>query len=124
MKTWVFAAFVVLSNSLGNLFIAQGMHASAEVDSPLAMLTAIFNPMVILGIVLLIAWLLTRMAMLSWADLTYVLPVTAFGYVISAILGWAFLEETITPVRWAGTLLIVAGTVLVGMGDPHAERKP
>jgi uncharacterized membrane protein len=124
MKTWAFAAFVVLSNSLGNLFIAQGMHASAEVDSPQAMLTAIFDPMVMLGIVLLIAWLLTRMAMLSWADLTYVLPVTAFGYVISAILGWAFLSETITPVRWAGTLLIVAGTVMVGLGDPHAEKQP
>jgi drug/metabolite transporter (DMT)-like permease len=86
-------------------------------------LVAIFNPLVLLGIVLLIAWLLTRMAMLSWADLTYVLPVTAFGYVVSAILGWAFLAETITPVRWAGTLLIVAGTVLVGLGDPHAEKQ-
>lgn len=124
MKTWAFAAFVVLSNSFGNLFLAQGMHASAEIDSPMAMLAAIFNPMVILGIALLIAWLLTRMAMLSWADLTYVLPVTAFGYVISAILGWAFLAETITPVRWAGTLLITAGTVLVGLGDPHAEKEP
>jgi uncharacterized membrane protein len=121
-KTWSFAAFVVLSNSFGNLFLAKGMHASAEVDSPLAMLSAIFNPFVMLGIVLLISWLLTRMAMLSWADLTYVLPVTALGYAISAILGWAFLAETITPVRWAGTLLIVAGTVLVGLGDPHAEK--
>jgi uncharacterized membrane protein len=122
-KTRAFAAFVILSNSFGNLFIAQGMHASAEVDSPLAILRAIFNPFVMLGIVLLISWLLTRMAMLSWADLTYVLPVTAFGYVVSAVLGWAFLAETITPVRWAGTLLIVAGTVLVGLGDPHAEKK-
>jgi drug/metabolite transporter (DMT)-like permease len=63
------------------------------------------------------------MAMLSWADLTYVLPVTALGYVISAILGWAFLAETITAARWAGVFLIVAGTTLVGLGDPHAERK-
>jgi uncharacterized membrane protein len=122
-KTRAFAAFVILSNSFGNLFLAKGMHASAEVDSPRAFVTAIFSPLVLLGIALLIAWLLTRMAMLSWADLTYVLPVTAFGYVVSAVLGWAFLAETITPVRWAGTLLIVAGTLLVGLGDPHAEKK-
>jgi len=122
-KTRAFAAFVILSNSFGNLFLATGMHASDEVDSPMAMLRAIFNPYVILGIVLLISWLLSRMAMLSWADLTYVLPVTAFGYVVSAVLGWAFLAEQITPVRWAGTLLIVAGTVLVGLGDPHAEKQ-
>jgi uncharacterized membrane protein len=116
-KTRAFAAFVILSNSFGNLFIARGMHAAPEVDSPLAMLAAIFNPYVMLGIVLLISWLLSRMAMLSWADLSYVLPVTAFGYVVNAILGWAFLAETITPVRWAGVFLIVAGTALVGSGD-------
>ncbi len=120
-KTRAFAAFVILSNSFGNLFIALGMHQSREVDSPLAFLSAIFNPFVIFGIVLLISWLLVRMAMLSWADLTYVLPVTAFGYVVSAALGGIFLDETITPVRWVGTLMIVAGTVLVGLGDPHAE---
>ena len=121
-KTRAFAAFVILSNSFGNLFLAQGMKASDEVASPLSFLSAMANPWVILGIVLLISWLLSRMAMLSWADLTYVLPVTAFGYVVSAILGRVFLNENITPVRWAGTLLIVAGTVLVGLGDPHAER--
>jgi drug/metabolite transporter (DMT)-like permease len=48
-----------------------------------------------------------------------VLPVTSFGYVASALLGRFFLNEHITPHRWAGTLLIVAGTILVGMGT-HA----
>jgi len=64
------------------------------------------------------------MAMLSWADLTYVLPVTAVGYVISAILGRMFLNEQITAARWAGTLLIVTGTILVGLGpEKRPERK-
>ena len=120
-KTRAFAAFVILSNSFGNLFIALGMHQSSEVNSPLAFLSAIFNPFVLFGIVLLISWLLTRMAMLSWADLTYVLPVTAFGYVVSAALGGIFLKEAITPVRWAGTFLIVTGTIIVGLGNPHTE---
>ena len=120
-KTRAFAVFVILSNSFGNLFIALGMHQSSEVNSPLAFLSAIFNPFVLFGIVLLISWLLTRMAMLSWADLTYVLPVTAFGYVVSAALGGIFLKETITPVRWAGTLLIVTGTIIVGLGNPRTE---
>ena len=71
------------------------------------------------GITLLILWLLSRMALLSWADLSYVLPVTSFGYAASALIGHFFLNEHITPHRWAGTLLIVAGTILVGMGT-HA----
>lgn len=99
------------------------MHQVPEVDSPSAVISAIFHPLVAFGIVLLISWLLTRMAMLSWADLTYVLPVTAFGYVVSAALGGIFQNETITPVRWGGILLIAAGTTLVGLGDPHSEAK-
>lgn len=121
-KTRAFAAFVIFSNSFGNLFLAMGMHQSEEVSSVMNALAAIFNPFVMLGIVLLISWLLTRMAMLSWADLTYVLPVTALGYVLSAVLGLLFLHEMITPKRWAGTVLIMLGTILVGMGDPHAEK--
>jgi drug/metabolite transporter (DMT)-like permease len=120
-KTRAFALFVILSNSFGNLFLALGMRASSDVTaSPLEFIRAIFQPQVALGIVLLILWLLMRMAMLSWADLTYVLPVTAVGYVLSALLGRMFLNEQITAARWAGTVLIVAGTILVGLGP---ERK-
>ena len=120
-KTRAFAVFVVLSNSVGNLFLALGMRASPEVGStPAEFIKAIFQPQVALGILLLILWLLSRMAMLSWADLTYVLPVTAVGYVLSAALGRMFLNEQITAARWGGTLLIVTGTILVGLGP---ERK-
>ncbi len=82
-------------------------------------MATIFSPYVLLGITLLILWLLSRMALLSWADLSYVLPVTSLGYVASALIGRFFLGEQISPVRWGGTLLIVAGTVLVGLGSPH-----
>jgi uncharacterized membrane protein len=69
---------------------------------------------VCLGIGLLILWMLSRMALLSWADLSYVLPVTALGYVLTALAGKLFLGEQVSPQRWMGTLLIVAGTILVG----------
>ena len=119
-KTRIFALFIILSNAFGNLFLALGMRQSPDVSAPMEFIRAIFQPQVFLGITLLILWLLSRMAMLSWADLTYVLPVTALGYVINAILGRMFLSEVISGPRWAGTILIVAGTVLVGLGP---ERK-
>jgi uncharacterized membrane protein len=121
-KTRAFAAYVILSNSFGNLLLAIGMRAMDEVSSPSAFVAAIFNPWVAGGILLLISWLLSRMAMLSWADLTYVLPVTALGYAVSAFLGQLFLAEKITGLRWGGIVLIVAGTVLVGTGNPHEEK--
>ena len=124
-KTRAFAAIVVLSNSFGNLFLAWGMrHGAGEITaSPLSFIRAIFSPWVSLGICLLIAWMLSKMLLLSWADLSYVLPVTAFGYVLNALLGRLFLGEDVTPARWAGTLLIMAGVVLVGVGNPHSEQQ-
>src|SRR6202020_2319208 len=102
-KTRVFAIIVILSNAFGNFFLDRGMHGRVT-NTPFEYVTAILTP-----------WLLSRMALLSWADLSYVLPVTSFGYVASALIGHFFLNEHITPHRWAGTLLIVAGTILVGM---------
>jgi uncharacterized membrane protein len=72
------------------------------------------NPFVALGVVALILALLTRMALFSLADLSFVLPVTAVGYVIAVFLGKVFLHETVTHQRWLGTLLIFAGAALVG----------
>src|SRR5258706_6619170 len=122
-KTRVFAIIVILSNAFGNFFLDRGMHGQTT-ESPADYILLIFTTWVMLGISLLILWLLTRMALLSWADLSYVLPVTSLGYVASALLARFFLHEQISPQRWAGTLLIVAGTVLVGMGTHAGEGSP
>ncbi len=119
-KTRVFAIIVILSNALGNFALAYGMRGRTT-ESVLDYLRVIFTPWVALGIALLILWMLSRMALMSWADLSYVLPVTSLGYVANAVMGRLFLNEIITPARWAGTLLIVAGTMMVGVGSPHEK---
>jgi len=120
-KTRIFAILVILTNTLGNFSLNWGMkHRGQELTlSPLSYIQAMFSPWVALGIALLILWLLTRMTLLSWADLSYVLPVTALGYVLVAIMSRVFLNEQISPQRWVGTLLIVGGTALVGLGNPQ-----
>ncbi len=125
-KTRAFAALVIFSNAFGNFSLTWGMkHRGAALTvSPLSYIEAIFTPWVALGISLLIVWLLSRMALLSWADLSYVLPVTALGYVANALLGRFFLDEHISAERWAGTLMIVAGTTLVGLGNPQGRGTP
>jgi hypothetical protein len=62
-------------------------------------------------------YMASRMTLLSWADLSYVLPVTSVGYVLVAFVGRWLLDERITSKRWAGILLIVAGVALVGGGS-------
>jgi uncharacterized membrane protein len=116
-KTWICATVVVLSNVLGNFFMKRGLPAS--LDNPLEYIAALFRPQVSLGVALLILWMLSRMALLSWADLSYVVPVTSIGYVLVALMGRLFLDEQIAPRHWLGIALIVAGVSMVGLGTPQ-----
>src|SRR5882672_9413187 len=108
LKTWLFTVIVVLSNAFGDFFMKRGMPESVGLATPLEYIAVLFRPWVAAGVVLLILWQLSRMALLSWADLSYVLPVTSVGYVIVALIGKLLLNEAISPQRWAGILLIMA----------------
>ena len=121
LKTRLFAVIVVLSGAFGNFFLDWGLRKSnTQLSmSPVDYVVAIFDPWVTLGVALLIVWLLARMALLSWADLSYVLPVTSIGYVATALMGRFFLHEQVTPQRWAGTLLIVLGIGFVARTNPR-----
>ena len=98
----------MLSNTAGNFLLSAGLR-----NRDAFTLEALFSPAVLAGVALLILWTLSRMALLSWADLSFVLPVTSIGYVLSAMLGKFALGEVVTGRRWIGTILIVAGTTLV-----------
>ena len=69
-------------------------HAPADAGPLLSLL----EPFVLLGIGLLIAWTLMRIKLLGLADLSYVLPITAVGYVLNAVMG-AGGAEVYTPVQ-------------------------
>ena len=75
VKTWICATVVVLSSAFGNFFLKKGM--PSDLPTPWSYITVLFQPWVALGVVLLILWMMSRMTLLSWADLSYVLPVTA-----------------------------------------------
>lgn len=121
IKTWICAVLVVFSNVFGNFFLKLGM--PSELPTPLAYIAVLFRPWVALGVALLILWMLSRMALLSWADLSYVLPVTSVGYVLVAVVGHLLLNEQITSRRWTGILLIMAGVALVSGGAPQTVRE-
>ena len=121
IKSWTCAAFVVLSNVFGNFFLKRGM--PPQLVSPLDYIEVLFQPWVALGVLLLVLWMMSRMALLSWADLSYVLPVTSIGYVLVAVCGKLLLHEMISGRRWAGIALIVAGVALVGGTTPQTVKR-
>jgi uncharacterized membrane protein len=125
-KTRIFTALVVISNVLGNFSLTWGMRQVGSVVSlsPWPYIAALFNPWVALGVSLLIVWLISQMTLLSWADLSYVLPVTSVGYVLAAVAGRLFLHEEISLARWAGVGLIMMGVAMVSRTAPRAAPQP
>jgi uncharacterized membrane protein len=103
-KTAIFTALVILTNVAGNALLNAGVKGA-----DLAILAA--------GVALLIVWTVSRMALLSWADLTWVLPVTAIGYALNAAAGRVFFHEAVSAERWLGALCVTAGAVMVGMKE-------
>jgi drug/metabolite transporter (DMT)-like permease len=135
MKTPVVLSVAVVANSVGSVCLSKGMKTFQPPDAQgaawllQASAQVVSNPWVILGIFLLVIFLACYMAALSWADLSFVLPATAPGYILTAILARIFLQEEISPLRWAGTVLIVTGTWLVartysaqGVASAEAEE--
>jgi len=117
----VLLLFVVLK-AVGNLSLAWGMkHLPAAGANPLSYIRAMLDPFVAIGVISLIVALLTRMVLLSLADLSFVLPVTAIGYVIATFLGKVVLHEVVTGRRWLGTILITIGAALVGTTGGKSE---
>jgi len=120
-KSILFAIIAILCNVSGNTFLSHGTHQIGPTISisPLVYLRMLSNPWVDGGIALLAVWLLANLSLLSWADLSYVLPITAGGYALSAILGWAALDEHVSILHWLGIGLITIGAILVGRTPPH-----
>jgi uncharacterized membrane protein len=121
-RTYSILLLFIALKAVGNLSLAWGMkHLPAAGANPWSYIQAMLDPFVAIGVVSLIAALLTRMALLSLADLSFVLPVTAVGYVIAAFLGKMVLHEVVTSRRWIGTVLIFIGALLVGTTEEKSK---
>lgn len=113
-KTLLAAAVAVLSNVLGNFALSQGMrHVGTSSISLLSLPALLLNTWVVAGICLLAIWMVTQLSLLSWADLSYVMPVTASSF-LTAVLGAIALGETTSAAHWIGIALIFLGVAVVG----------
>ncbi|MFY9855021.1 MAG: EamA family transporter, partial [Terracidiphilus sp.] len=109
---------------LGDTCLSRGMTGLPDITlaHPATLIAAVFTPWIAAGIALLIGFFASYLTALSWADLTFVLPATAFGNVIVALLARFWLHEPISFERWAGIVLITVGVGFVARGPSLTER--
>jgi drug/metabolite transporter (DMT)-like permease len=127
-KTYLLISLMVIFGPLGNVLLAKGMKRIGVVSvGTLAGGTAVLSQILTsgtiwLGIGSLIAFFVAYMLVLTWADYSYVQPASAAAYGIVALLGHFLLREVVTPVRWAGVLLICLGVLVVGHTPPRTTE--
>lgn len=119
-KTAIASSLVIGTNVLGNYALRRGLNQVGVLQSwsPVPYIQAFAHPWVGLGVIFMFAWLCSRLSLLSWADLTYVLPVTSFTYVLSALIGAIYLNEQISRLHWVGICVMTLGVILVVLTYP------
>jgi drug/metabolite transporter (DMT)-like permease len=121
---YLILGFVAVCAPLGDSCLSRGMTALPAIGVAHlgTLIAAVFTPWIGLGIALLIGFFASYLTALSWADLTFVLPATAFGNVIVALIAHFWLQETISVERWAGIALITLGVSFVAGGQAYTPR--
>ena len=123
-RQYLILLLVATCAPLGDSCLSRGMThlPSISLSHPLTVIAAVFTPWIALGIAFLIGFFASYLTALSWADLTYVLPATAFGNVIVALFARFWLHEPISVQRWTGIALITLGVSFVAQGPSLTER--
>lgn len=131
MKLHPLVAASVIVNSLGNVLLTLAMkHLAPVLEAHLAaynviaaLLTLATDLTFLSGLALLLTFFVLFLALLSKLDLSYVLPITSLGYVVTALLGALLLGRRISALRWTGIVAIAVGVYLVTC-SAEADRQP
>lgn len=124
-KTYALLFVMVIFGPLGDVLLGKGMErvppmvSWAPADIFVFFSQAFTSSTVWLGIGSLMAFFIAYILVLSWADYSYVQPASALSYGLVALMAFFLLHEKITPIRWAGVLLICLGVFAVGHTSPR-----
>jgi uncharacterized membrane protein len=123
-RQYTILTLVAICAPTGDTCLSRGMTnlPAISLAHPATLIAAVFTPWIAAGIALLIGFFASYLTALSWADLTFVLPATAFGNVIVALFARFWLHEGISLERWAGIALITLGVGFVARGPSLTER--
>jgi drug/metabolite transporter (DMT)-like permease len=119
IKTLVLVVIAGVLGGTGHVLLSKGMRTVPDLtEAPTGLLAglitrALANPWTLLGVLLQAGFFVMYLTLLSRSDVSKILPMTAVDYIVVALLAQVVLGELVTPGRWAGIGLIVAGVYLV-----------
>jgi drug/metabolite transporter (DMT)-like permease len=120
LKTLVLVLIATLIGGTGHIMLSKGMQTVGDLTEAPALRVAgamaaraLSSPWLLFGVALQATFFAMYLTLLSRAQVSQLLPMTALDYVVVALLARVVLAEAVTPARWAGIALIIVGVVLV-----------
>lgn len=118
-KTIVVMLVAVTAGTIGDLLLASGMKELGDISTMnlrgilRVAVQALTTPKLVFGTAMLAIFFFLWLAVLSWEDLSVALPMQALNYILVAFLSQYFLHEVVSPLRWAGTVLVAVGVIMI-----------
>ncbi len=122
VRTALFMAIVVLGGTGGEICVSRAMKGIGEVRkfTPGALVNVMARAFsagfLWLGIALMAVSFFSLLALLSWAPLSFVKPVSALSYAAGVIGAKFLLGERVSGTRWKGVFLVCFGVALTCVG--------
>jgi multidrug transporter EmrE-like cation transporter len=103
-------AQIVLKAGMGAPEVVRALAGEARLSAILAVL---LQPWIVVGLVLYGGAALVWLLVLSRVEVSLAYPFVGLGFVVTMVLAWALLGESVSLARVAGTLMIAAGIVVL-----------
>jgi len=119
MREFLLLTLLVVSGTGGELCVSHAMKTIGEVHDfrPLALLKFMLRALRVgwmwLGVAMMALAFFSLLAMLSFENVSFVVPVTALSYAAGAVGAAIFLRERINTQRWVGVAIVCVGVTIV-----------
>jgi len=118
-NTLILVAWGVALSVTAQLLLRSGMSAHAKLGGSDLLMAALATPGVWFGLALYICATVSWLVVLSRIDLSVAYPLGSMNYVLVTLLAATILGEQVSLLRWAGTLSILVGILVVARGERH-----
>jgi len=85
---------------------------------------ALTDSRILLGIFFEALFFICLLILMSKSDISFLWPLTRLSFVFATFAAMWFLHEQVSPIRWAGVVLIMIGAGLISYSEQQKNKSP
>jgi drug/metabolite transporter (DMT)-like permease len=120
----------LIFESTGVVLLKKGMtevgsvQAARFIEMFRVLKASVTNSQILLGVFFEALFFLCLLILMSKSDISFLWPLTALSFVFATFAAMLFLHEHVSPIRWAGVVLIMIGAALISYSEQQKEKPP